>query len=309
MDTALLRAFLLVARYGNLTRAAQEFGISQPGLSRQMARLEADLSVALFERSRAGLTLTAAGQRYRQFAEDVLVSWQQMLDDIHGASATVEGDLRIGASTTPAEFIVPSAVAAFTQRHPQVRPLVITSDTQAVVDGLRQGRWELGVVGAQVDEPGVHYVSIADDEIVLAVPTTHPFARRRMISLDDLAGQRFVLREGGSGTLLSVERALAAHNLALPPLQIVMTLSTTQAVVSAVQHGYGMGFVSSLAITEHNGSRLAAVRLVEVRMRRQLSLVWLAHRPLSQQAHRFVEYLLQRMPRGQHTQALAQLDE
>lgn len=295
MDTSSLRAFLLVAHAGNLTRAAQEIGVSQPGLSRQMARLEAELGVTLFERTHDGLHLTAAGLLYQQFAEEVLQRWQQLLERVHSPAAPVVGTLHIGASTTPAEYLVPAAVAAFTARHPEVQATVVTADTAEVVSGLRQGRWELGVVGAQPEEAGVRYTPLVDDEVVLAVPSSHPFAARKSVSLSMLRSQRFIRREDGSGTLLSIERALSDKELELPALQVAITLSTTQAVISAVRHGLGIGFVSLLALRESGDSpgqlSLVAVRLAEVRVFRKLALAWLTQRTLSHPAQRFADFL------------------
>src|SRR5207248_6079265 len=125
-----------------------------------------------------------------------------------------------------------------------------------------------GFVGARLERKGLRYDPLVEDEVVLAVPAFHPFAARETVALDDLAGQSFLEREDGSGTILSVRAALAERGLSLPPHRVVMTLSTTQAIVSAVAEGYGIGFVTSLALADRAAGRVFGVRLAGLPLRR-----------------------------------------
>jgi len=287
-----LESFLAVADCGNLTAAARRLGLTQPGLSRQMQRLERSLGAALFVRTHAGVRLTAAGERYHEFAADVVARHRQLIGDVRGTLARLEGTLRIAASSTPGEFLVPRFLAEFTERHPDVRPVVFLSDSEVVVKELLERRWDLGFVGARIERDGLRYSALAEDEIILAVPAHHAFAAAREITLDALAEQRFIDREAGSGTLLSVRRTLAARGLALPPHRVGMTLSTTQAIVSAVRAGYGIGFVSSLALAERPDGRVVGVRLAGIPLRRTLYLVHETRRVMTPLVRRFSEFVL-----------------
>jgi DNA-binding transcriptional LysR family regulator len=294
VDVGALEAFLLVAERGSFSLAARELGLTQPGVSRQVQKLERSLRTVLFVRAAAGVRLTPAGERYRAFAQDVLARHQQLLADISGAEAVLEGELRIAASTTPGEFLVPGLVAEFSARHPGVRAVVFTTDSEEVVAALLGRRWDVGFAGAHLGHARLRFEPLADDEVVLAVPAHHPFAARAEVALDDLAEQRFVEREGGSGTLLSVRRALAQRGLALPAYRVSMTLSTTQAIVAAVRAGYGIGFVSSLALLERPDSRVVTVRLAGLPLRRKLYLVREERRVLPLIARHFADFALTR---------------
>ncbi len=289
-----LQAFLRVAACGSLTAAARELGLTQPGLSRQMQKLERRLQVSLFARTPAGVTLTPAGERFRAYAEELLARHRQLLDELRGTEAGLAGTLRVAASTTPGEFLVPRLVAEFTGRHPDVRPVVFTADSEEVTSELLERRWDVGFVGARIKRDGLRFDPVADDEIVLAVPAHHPLAPAAEVPLGALAGQRFVDREGGSGTLLSVRRALAERGLQLPPYRVSMTLTTTQAIVSAVRAGYGIGFVSSMALADRPDGRVVGVRLAGVPLRRTLYMVREKRRVLSPVARRFAEFVLAR---------------
>ena len=299
MDVEQLESFLRVAERGSLTLAAPELGITQPGLSRQMQKLERALGVPLFARTRNGVRLTAAGERYLLYAREVLARHRQLLAELRATEASLAGELRIAASTTPGEFLVPRLVADFTARTPGRAGDDLHG--RLAWRGRRAGarRWDCGFVGARLDRKGLRYEPLMEDEVVLAVPACHPFAQQPAVALADLGGESFVEREDGSGTILSVRSALAERGLTLPSYRVSMTLSTTQAIVSAVAQGYGVGFVSSLALADRAAGRVVAVRLAELPLRRPLYLVREEQRLLPPVARHFVEFAL-----GQATRAV-----
>src|SRR2546428_5387131 len=120
MDVADLESFILVAERGSLTVAARDLGISQPGLTRQIQKLERTVGLPLFRRSPTGIQLTAAGERYRVYANDVLGRHHQMLAELPGADDVVEGDLRLAASNPPADVLAARLVSDLTALHPNV---------------------------------------------------------------------------------------------------------------------------------------------------------------------------------------------
>ena len=294
MNFADITSFLRAAEAGSFTVAARELGLTQPGLSRQIQRLERSLGVALFERGRRGLLLTPAGERYRAYAEDVLARHQQLLDELRGAEASLEGQLRIAASTTPAEFLVAELIAAFKALHPHVEATVFTADSERVVEEVADGRHNLGFVGARIERRGLRYDPVATDEVVLAVSEKHAFARKREVPVAALANERFIEREDGSGTIMSVRRALAERGQELPSSPTAMTLTTTQAVVSAVRAGYGVGFVSTLALGEQGPRGVVGVRLAGGPITRSIYLVRDERHVPPPVGRRFAEFVLER---------------
>ncbi len=289
-----LEAFLAVADTASITSAAAQLGLTQPGLSRQIQKLEHEVGVLLFRRSRSGLRLTPAGESYRAYAMDVLARHQQLLAELSGESTSLVGELDIVASTTPGEFVVPPRVAEFTTAHPGVRATITILDSREAIERLLDRKCDLAFVGAEIDRPGLRFDPIAEDEVVLAVPTSHPLARHHEVPLSALENQRFIEREDGSGTVLSVRRALAQRGASLPNYRIAMTLTTTQAIVSAVRAGYGIGWVSSLALSRAEGRGVVAVRIASIVVRRQLYLVRDERRVMSQVAQRFATLVLER---------------
>lgn len=298
MDLSQVESFLVVAERGSMTVAARELALTQPGLSRQIQKLERSLGVPLFDRSRRALTLTPAGERFRTYAQNLLDQYRELVNELRGKQAPLEGDLRLAASTTPAEFLLPRLIADFTADHPKVRAIVFTADSQRVVTEVAEGRRDLGLVGARINTRGLRFEPIAEDEVVLAVPAHHPLARYEEVPVEALTNQAFVEREDGSGTTLSVRRALARGGRTLPPHRVAMTLTTTQAIVSAVRSGCGLGFVSSLALRDTGPGGPVPVRLAGVPLRRAIYLVRDERRLPPPVGQRFAEFVLQRAARA-----------
>jgi DNA-binding transcriptional LysR family regulator len=295
LDFAWMTTFVAVARTGSMTAAAAELGISQPGVSRQIQRLEEEIGIPLVDRGSRMLLLTPAGERFRAYADTALAQHEAALRDVRGEVAVLVGELRIGASSTPGEFLVPGLVAAFVDRHPGVRPEVFIADSAIVQDEVRAHRWDIGFVGARLNGRGLDHHPVAQDEVVLAVPAGHPFAARGAVSLNELAGQPFLVREEGSGTAASVERALVQRGMHLPEHRTVMVLGSTQAIVSAVEQGLGLGWVSSLALIDRSRERVVPVRLAALPLRRFLFLVRDPRRVLPPAASAFVAWVLSQL--------------
>lgn len=291
LDLDQLEGFAAVARHRSVTAAARELGLSQPALTRQIQRLQRQLGIALLAKEGRSIRITAAGQRFLIWSEGTLERYQSMRDELKGVATSIAGNLRVAASTSPGEFLVPGLVSGFTAVHPLVRPEVMIRDSAGVIALLRSYEADVGFVGMRVPGNDLHYQTIGEDEILLAVPADHPFSARFEVELADLAGEPFLEREVGSGTRSTFEAALREQRLPRPGYRVAMVLGNTEAVVSAVQDGYGMGLVSSLAIRARTPGRLVTVRLRGLSLRRSLFMVQCATRDLPVSVGRFIEWV------------------
>ena len=273
MNTDQLTTFVVLARCGSFTRAAKELGLSQPAVTRHVQRLEAELGVALLDRRPGRLQLNDAGQRLRSYAEEVLEGRRRLIEALSEGPAPLEGELRIAASSTPGEYLVPGLVVGFTGKNPRVMAQVLSADSVDVAAHLRAQRADVGFTGVELPGRDLHHQGVAIDEVVLAVPAGHRFAGRDGVDLDELAGEPFLSREPGSGTQMTFMAALQQAGRSLPEVRPAMALGTTQAIVSAVQSGYGVGLVSSLALGSRGPEGPVPVRLAGLRLRRQLFMV------------------------------------
>jgi DNA-binding transcriptional LysR family regulator len=165
------------------------------------------------------------------------------------------------------------------------------SDTADVATKLLADSVDVGVVGSIISRPGLRLERLVSDEIVLAVPSAHAFARREQVAVEELLAEPLVLREEGSGTRRSVEAALAQVGLDLRGAKVVFTLGSTQAILQAVAQGLGLGFASARAATQARADgHLACTRLAGIDLRRDLYLAYLPQRAGDPLVARFLEF-------------------
>jgi DNA-binding transcriptional LysR family regulator len=277
MNLEILRTFVEVVDRGSQSAAARHLGISQPAVSKQLQRLEAELDACLLARDRRGAhALTPVGQKVLAFARETLARADQLAQDLADLKAEVQGVVRVAASTIPGEYLLPALLAGFRNAYPLVEPRLTIAGTSDVVAKLVSGEADVGFVGATIDHPRLTLEPFEVDEVVVAVPADHPFAGRTTLSMAELAEQPLILRESGSGTRLSVEAALARQGLSLPSEATALILGSTAAVIQAVEQGLGIGFVSSRSVVQRVAAgRLACLRVEGLNLRRPLYLACL----------------------------------
>ncbi|MFW6195645.1 MAG: LysR substrate-binding domain-containing protein [Chloroflexota bacterium] len=299
MNLSQLRTCLMVVDSGSLSAAAEKSGVSQSGISRQVKRLEEEIGVELLERDTTGVRPTPEGELLVDFARRTVDGYDDLLNSVRNPEAPLSGRLRIAASTTPGEFLVPELATEFSMAYPLVTPEVSVTDTARVVEEVLERRWDVGFVGRPTEHRRLACRPVATDEIVLAAPRDHPFAEREVVSLNDLESERFIEREEGSGTRLSVLDELGRRGLRMPPYRVALILGTTQAVVSAVSAGLGVGFVTERALDRYSRDRIRAVRIEEATFLRSLYLIYDVERPLPALVRTFLNFVEKRLDRGE----------
>lgn len=246
MDTRRLEAFAAVARERSFTRAALELHISQSGLSQQIAALERELDVRLFDRTRRRVLLTPAGEALLGWTERLLTDVEGARRSVAVAQGRIGGPLRIAASRTISGYVLPRPLAALVARHPDVRPTVVAENTERVLQLLLAGAVDLGFVEGDIDTGAVELRPFYRDELVVLAPAGHRFAGVDEVSPVELAAEPFVAREPGSGTRQITEAALA--RLGAPALRVVAELSGIEAIKHSVEAGLGVSIASPLTV-------------------------------------------------------------
>lgn len=291
MNLDYLRTLVSIVEEGSLSAAARARRLSQPAVTKQLQRLEADLELSLLVRGpRRQVELTPAGTLVLAFARQTLAQFERLESELGALKSLGQGTLVLAASTIPGEYVLPALLAEFRQEYPTIKIEMSVSDTAEVAEKLLAEQADLGMVGSPVRRPGLRLERLLGDEIVLAVPLNHDFARRKRVGPDELRGQALVLREEGSGTRRSVEASLAAAGLDLPQEDIALILGSTQAVLHAVEQGLGLGFVSARAAAAREGRSLACVGLEGVDLSRDLYLAYLPQRAGDPLLARFLEF-------------------
>ncbi|HEX5496255.1 MAG TPA: LysR family transcriptional regulator [Mycobacteriales bacterium] len=272
-DLELLDLFLGVAEHGSLGAAARTRDITQPAASAALARLERRLGLHLVARSPRGSRLTSAGAAVADWSRELLNAADRFGDATEALRARGAGQLRVAASMTVAEYLVPGWLAELRAAAPGVSVGLRVGNSARVARLVRAGTVELGFVEGSGLPPGLRSRAVAVDELTVVVGPRHPWTRRRRPVLPaDVAATALVLREPGSGTREILDEALAAHGLTADP---ALELGSTVAIKAAVTGGAGAAVLSALAVGEDVAQgRLVAVTVPDLDLRRRLRAVW-----------------------------------
>jgi DNA-binding transcriptional LysR family regulator len=298
-----LSTFARAAERGSFTAAAAELGITQAAVSQRIASLEAELRVSLFDRRAGRITLNEAGQRLYRFARRILDLHEEARGDVGGFHSPVSGDLPIAASSVPGECFLPALLSAFRAKHPQVHVRATISDSGAVMKDVEQGRAMLGLIGQKAEKPALATRPIGRDTLVLLVPSGHPWATRRTVSLGAVASEPLVVRESGSGSRRALERSLERAGRSFAELNVSLELGSNAAIKDAVKRGLGVAFLSRLCVErELDLKELRAVAVRALRLTRHFYVVYRRNRPLSQAASVFLRFV-ESHPIGQRSPA------
>jgi len=294
MENFRLRIFRAVAHSLNFRVAAESLLMTQPAVSQQIKALESELDTPLFDRSGGRVALTPAGEALLPFAERLKQLADEAREAVAAASGTTAGELAIGASQTIGQYILPNLVAGFLREQPQVRVAITGGNTQFVLEELRARRLHLALIEGPALGNDVHVRPFMEDHMVCVVPAGHEWAGEE-IALAELAQATLVMREQGSGSRRIVEQALAAAGLAVRELRLGLTFDSTEGLLSAVEAGLGVAFVSRWAV--RNQLALGTLKLVRVRglaLARMFSLASLAGPEPSGAAGAFARFVLER---------------
>jgi DNA-binding transcriptional LysR family regulator len=247
IDFAKLQTFLHVAQSMSFSEAATQLHLTQPTISHHIKTLERDLGVELFDRSGGGLRLTDAGSlllpRARKLVRETF-DIQQMMESL---DERIIGQLRIACSTTTGKYILPQFAARFHEQHPGVNISVLRCTSPLVVPQLLKEEADLGVVSYDACGDGMECQEFFNDHIILIVPANHPWASHQYIDPSDLLEVPVIIREPTSGTHRAMLAELGKHSITFGDMDICLEVGNSEAIVKAVEVGFGVSFVSRLA--------------------------------------------------------------
>lgn len=262
MNLSWLQTFIFIVEKKSLTRAARALHLTQPAVSKQLNSLERYYGVPLLHRTSRHLEVTEAGKIVYEHSKKIIEALKASLADVQALDKNLHGDLLLGASTIPGEYILPAALKRFQDLYPQVRTRLEIGDSTEVGRLILDGEVEAGIIGVDLKNPALKQEAIFQDELVVIAPPHHPLAGREMITLKDFIEEQVVVRERGSGTRLVIENKLKEKGISPERLNIKLEMGSTEAVVNAVAAGLGISLVSHFAVK----NRIQAGELVILRI-------------------------------------------
>ncbi|MGI4741542.1 MAG: LysR substrate-binding domain-containing protein [Janthinobacterium lividum] len=292
-----LRVFAAVARHLSFTKAGQELFISQPAVTKHIRELEAQYGQRLLARRGNRVALTEAGRLLLLHAEAVEASARQLDEQLLGLRDPEEaaGRLRLGASTTLSQYVLPGWLPAFQGRYPQVQLTLLSVNSERIAEALLRGELDLGFVEGRTKSRDLHYEPLLPDELVAVRRATPTGSPPTPLPLAEALAYPLVLRERGSGTLEVLEMALRELKIKLSELQVAFYFDSTEAIKSYLAVApAALGFVSRRALArELAAGVLEVVPLAGLHLPRQFEAVWVQGQPLSRPAQRFLSFAQQ----------------
>lgn len=280
-DLASFDLLLSVAELGSMAQAANQHGVSQPAVSARLRTLEATLDLTLLDRSPQGTRLTPAGALVADWARTAVSAAASLDEGVAALRAETRSRLRVAASLTVAEYLLPGWLVALRSALPATTVALTSHNSVDTAHDVRNGAAEIGFVEGPQRPEGLEARAVAHDRLTLVVGADHPWSRRRGVRPHHLTETPLVAREQGSGTRTFLEQALAdsGHGRCVAP---ALELSSTTSIKNAVIAGVAPAVLSSLAVTaELAAGSLVAVPVREIELGRTLRAVWPSRRPLA----------------------------
>ncbi len=274
MDLWQLQIFCKVIELKSFSKAALAVHLSQPTVSSHIKDLEQHLNCILIDRLARQALPTQSGKILYRYAKQLLHlrdEAEMALADYH---ERYQGDLPIGGSTIPGNYLLPGIIGTFKYRYPQIRIHLAVGDTREIVAKVLRGEVEMGMIGAREDDRYLMYTAIATDTMRLIVPPTHRWHPRSSVHVDELRAEPLIVRELGSGTRRAFEQGLHKIDRQLEDFNIIAEMGSTTAVLQAIKSGLGISILSLLAVEEdQRHGRLRVLDIEGLTLERQLYLI------------------------------------
>ncbi|OWP59073.1 LysR family transcriptional regulator [Bacillus velezensis] len=266
-----LKTFIAVVEEKNFTKAAQKLMISQPSVSLHIKNLEKEFQTALLNRSPKHFTTTPTGDILYQRAKQMVFLYEQAKSEIYAHHHYVKGKLKIAASFTIGEYILPPLLAKLHNEYPELNLDVMIGNTEEVSEAVRMLQADIGLIEGHTGKNELDIQPFMEDELCIAAPNGHPLAGRKNILAAELQNQAWVTREKGSGTREYLDHVLQSNGLRPKSM---MTISSNQGVKEAVISGMGLSVLSKSVLQKDllHGS-ISVLEIKGFSLKRKLSII------------------------------------
>lgn len=287
-----LKVFCTVAETKSFSKTSEIIHLTQPAVSLQIQALEELYETKLFDRSSTSINLTQSGEILYKYAKEILALYAELGKDVGKITGLIKGSIVIGTSTTIGNYILPSLIIDFKKNHPKIKINVFIKNTKLIIDLLNSGVIDIGLVEGETSRQKIKVESFISDELVLIVPTFHPWAKKKFVSVLDITKEPFIIREEGSGTRQMIEKYLAGHGITTSDMSIALVLGSTESIKEAVEGGMGVSIVSRWAAKkEVKYGSLKTITLKEEKMIRNFSLIMPKNLVLPHATDEFLSYV------------------
>jgi DNA-binding transcriptional LysR family regulator len=292
LNLNLFKTYVKVVETQNLSKTAEEFGLSQPAVTKQIQSLEDLYGVLLLERSGRRLKTTEAGETLYTCAREIIKAVEKAEKAMEEVSESRRGSLCLGASNIPGEYILPQLIKKFKEKYPNVSISMDISDTEKIFSRLAERELDVGIVGGWINNRKVEGFEWLEDDLVVVLPEHHKLARSVELSMDSLLNERWIIREKGSGTRKAMEDLLAANGIKKEDLNVYIEAGSTEAVLASVEAGMGISIVSRWAVKKAESYRkIRSVKISSPLVKRYFYVIYPRQKTRRKSVNNFLDYV------------------
>lgn len=284
--------FLAVAENLSFSKAADELFISQPAVTKHIKELENKYKVDLFERKGNKILLTEAGKLAYSKLVAIRQEYRELEFELGSRGDVFKGELRIGASSTISQYIIPDIIAGFHQRYPQIELYLINGNSFEMEQKLLEKDIDVALVENSSSQSNIKYLTFLSDEIIAVAGAKSRFKKRQSFTLSEASEWPFVMREKGSGTLEFIDKMLRGKGVNAEQLNVTIHLGSTEAIKRFVNNSNCVALLSDKAVEkELQQKELIKLSVKNLKMNRDLRLAF-RQGHVSEAGNLFTEFLL-----------------
>ena len=292
MEDHKLKVFCTVAETKSFSKASEIIHLTQPAVSLLVQAIEEIYETKLFDRASNTVTLTPAGEMLYKYAKEILNLYAAAEKNMGEITGFVKGSISLGASSTIGNYLLPGVIADFRKTHPKIKVHLLVGNTKRIVELLNSGNIDIGLVEGDVARQKMVVEKLIADELVLIVSPLHPWAKKKSISVVEIAKEPFIFREEGSGTRQVIEKYLGKYKITPQDMMTSLVLGSTEAIKESVEGTMGIAIVSRWAIRkEMRYGTLKPLSFKEEKMLREFSMIFQKNAISSHAVDEFLSYL------------------
>lgn len=279
-----IKIFVAVCETGSATAAGEKLFIAQPSISLAISELEDYYGVKLFDRLSKRLYITEAGKYFLEYASHIIKIFEEMETGIRNFDT--QGVIRVGASITIGNYLLPKYVENFKKLHPKIEVQAIIANSDTIEENLMKNNIDLALIEGIIHSPYLKSMQFKEDELVLICGISHPLSENDEIDLEDIKNEDFLLREKGSAGREICDGLFATNEI---DINILWESTSTQAIVRAVSSGLGLSILPYLLVKDNiERGEIKVIKIKDICLKRNFSIIYHKNKFLTNSAKDFI---------------------
>lgn len=270
-----IKTFITLIDLESYSLTAEKFGISQPAVSMQIKSLEKYFETELFYKEKGQIILTPAGKIVYQEGKKIVKRWEYLKQRVESKKNIQTKNLKIASSTIPSVYLLPDIISKINMNIDSLKTEVSVGDSRSMINLLENNEVDLIIVGYKPPNNKFKSIELCSDNLSLIVPSNHSLIEQEKVFLADLQNHNLLMREEGSGTRKAVISAFKEAGLKPDDFNVISQLGSTEAIISAVESGLGISFISKIAAKKAAiCRRVAEIKVADLNYERKFYIAY-----------------------------------